>query len=66
MGMQSSHLIRKKPGRDKDTRLDFLKEEIRVAKLLDHPILGADSFELKFLTDFFVGMMGWGLGIFGT
>lgn len=29
------------PGRDKDTRLDFLKEEIRVAKLLDHPILGA-------------------------
>lgn len=27
-------------GRDKDTRLDFLKEEIRVAKLLDHPTLG--------------------------
>jgi len=26
-----------KAGRDKDTRLDFLKEEIRVAKLLDHP-----------------------------
>eukprot|EP00913_Durusdinium_trenchii_P022125 g20789.t1 len=29
-----------KAGRDKDTRLDFLKEEIRVAKLLDHPTLG--------------------------
>ena len=27
-------------GKDKDTRLDFLKEEIRVAKLLDHPTLG--------------------------
>lgn len=26
-----------KTGRDKDTRLDFLKDEIRVAKLLDHP-----------------------------
>lgn len=26
-----------KAGKDKDTRLDFLKEEIRVAKLLDHP-----------------------------
>ena len=33
------------PGRDKDTRLDFLKEEIRVAKLLDHPKLGEEGNE---------------------